>query len=86
MSECALDDRSARGYCPGEEEGHADEITGTEDLYEATTTTVSVPDPIELPYTGVDSTFGMVGGLTLLLGAVLVKAAGRSARRAAACR
>jgi LPXTG-motif cell wall-anchored protein len=72
MSECALEDRSARGYCPGDEEG-AEEIAHLEEVV-ITTTTVAEPPPLtELPYTGMEPALAALGGLALLAGAVLLR-------------
>lgn len=67
MSECAIEERSARGYCPGEE-GHQDEVDFAEE-WTATTTEI----PPELPFTGFDPAVGLVGSFCLILGVVSVK-------------
>lgn len=68
MNDCDISERSARGYCPGED-GHQAEIDGTAEL----STTTTVEQPTELPYTGVDPIFGLLGSVSLLVGAVLVR-------------
>lgn len=81
MSECALGDRSARGYCPGDP-GHQEEVDGFEDL--TTTVAVTVNQPVtpvtELPYTGSDPLLALLGTFTLVAGAVLIRWSRRTRR------
>lgn len=71
VSNCDISERSARGYCPGED-GHQAEIDGTAEL----STTTTVEQPTELPHTGADPLFSVLGSITLLVGIMLVRLSG----------
>ena len=57
--ECAMEERSARGYCPGTT-GHQDELDGFDDL-------APIVVPVELPHTGIDTCLLAAGGLSLIM-------------------
>ncbi len=67
-AECAIEERSARGYCPGTT-GHQEELDGFDDL---------APIPVELPHTGIDTCLAAAGALSLIMvGGALVNLYGK---------